>query len=228
MDDQIEIDVKVDKVRSVSLEELLRTRRGPLDRLLSIARATLMVCGAISLSAALGLGIYYLQGGADDPVLIGEVDATEASEGSAPGAEDPMHTGSLASNGGAEFLNGEDWSGLESPSAAGSPVAGKNSPESANDLNGATVSSLIIEVPPPEEELAEATPPRLPRQRPDGPIIVGRIDEPRSSPFEPHFLDPCEAFNSIGLFRVHCYRESRYVPPPSYRTYAPRPYTPPR
>lgn len=202
MDGQSQSDAKLQTVRSVSLEEILQGRRGLLARFLALAKAALMVCGAISLSAAMGIGAYYLQGGADAPLLVSKVERTvEPAAEEAAAAAAPIHTGSLAAAGAAEVAADAAANGAE------------------QDAAGLGLPSPILDVPPPaEEELAAA---RLPRPRPLEPVIVGGIYRPAVDPFDARFLGPCEALNRLGGFRVRCFRESRFVPPPSYRHYAP-------
>ena len=70
----------------------------------------------------------------------------------------------------------------------------------------------------PKTELA-----RLPRPRPDEPIITGSIVSPSGDPSARRYAqnrdaDPCDAWNSLGLpFRLHCIPEGRAGYQPDYR-----------
>jgi hypothetical protein len=79
---------------------------------------------------------------------------------------------------------------------------------------------------------------RLPRPRPDEPIITGSIERPRAT--RNRYASPCDALARIGArfsIAIRCHREARvYAPPPAppppatqtgYAYPQPSPYRPP-
>jgi hypothetical protein len=79
-------------------------------------------------------------------------------------------------------------------------------------------SETLVSAEPTETELA-----RLPRPRPDEPIVTGSIASHVGDPdarryAQNRYADPCDAWNSLGLpFRLHCIREGRAAYQPDYR-----------
>jgi hypothetical protein len=84
----------------------------------------------------------------------------------------------------------------------------------------------------PEPVVVEA---RLPRPRPDEPIITGSIERPRAA--RNRYATPCDALARLGArfaISIRCHREARvYAPPPppasasQARYDYPQPYRPP-
>jgi len=206
-------------IKSVSLAELpYQTPLQPplFARVLRVVRLGLMVCGALSLSAAGGVALVYLGGGPDEALLVSEDEAGPVVVAAAPAKEpDPV-----------------------------APIQ----EESAREDAALDAPIRIVEIPPPdfdepptdpEAELQLPPEPlvmaRLPRPRPDEPIVTGSIGRRDSYPPAPAY-DPCEILERLGApfpVRVRCFHESRGAPPPpSYPAYppdyrSPQPYTPP-
>ncbi len=87
--------------------------------------------------------------------------------------------------------------------------------------------AMMFRIPEP---IVEA---RVPRPRPEAPIITGSIGPPA---YDPNYVaparrpafDPCAALRNLGSpfpFRVRCSQQSRVYAPP--RQYYPQPYHPP-
>lgn len=78
-------------------------------------------------------------------------------------------------------------------------------PSRSDDLEPA-----VMEI--PEPAIVEA---RLPRPRPDEPIITGSIERPRAA--RNRYASPCDTLARIGArfsIAIRCHREARYYAPP--------------
>ena len=90
------------------------------------------------------------------------------------------------------------------------------------------------------EPSAPAVAARLPRPRPDEPVITGSIEPVKDARAEyiepqdarPQYAGPCEALQALGarfIFGLRCDRQTRaYQPAPQPLSYYPTPYQPPR
>jgi hypothetical protein len=209
-------------IKSVSLAELpYQTPLQPplFARVLGVVRLGLMICGALSLSAAGGVALVYLGGGPDEALLVSEeaaplvvaaAPASEQSDSVEPIEDEPVRD---------EAARDEPIRIVEIPPP---PDLDDSLPDLAADVQ--LQSELLME----SEPLIVA---RLPRARPDEPIITGSIGRGDSYAPAPAY-DPCEILQRLGApFPVRCFQDSRGAPPP-YPTYQPdyrppHPYTPP-
>ena len=178
---------KLDRIRSVSLEDIVNGRHTRWRRFLRLTRKSLPVISLIALTATAGFAGYHIWSGPEDggPLIVSAPPAA---------ADAPVHTGAL-------------------PAEEAAPAA---------------------------NEIA-----RLPRARPDDPVITGSITPPSAAPAPPApptivvtapprrsaEPPPCRALReltaAIGL-QIHCVRrpashapppEARYVPGPPYVTW---------
>jgi hypothetical protein len=112
----------------------------------------------------------------------------------------------------------------------------------------------LAEIPPHLDDYLESTPEalveppppavaaRLPRPRPDEPVITGSIEPVKDARAEyndprearPQYAGPCEALQALGarfIFGLRCGRQTRAYPPApqplSYYPASPTPYQPP-
>ncbi len=99
------------------------------------------------------------------------------------------------------------------------PVLRQDGP--AVERSGPAAAIASVAAPVRSEELAAGEPSRtelarLPRPRPDEPIVTGSIapEDPAARRYaQNRYADPCDAWNSLGLpFRLRCIRESRAAP----------------
>lgn len=189
-----------------------------LSKTLHFAKAAVIAWGVISLGAVAGMGIYYLNGAPETPLLV------SASPRPVVGGrqlQTPVTTSVSARERLAMLMDGPSplITTLPSPSLA---------------------QALTLRASTP---IAAA---RMPRPRPEEPIITGSIGPPAYdpsyvAPTRRRTLDPCAALKSLGapyLFGNRCGPYTRAYPPPPRqfdraaaappaRQYAPQPYHPP-
>jgi hypothetical protein len=224
-----------DTVKSISLADMLPPKpppRGPLavafpffGRMLNLVKIGLMAWGAISLGAVAAMSAFYLSGKSDAPLIATATTHRAASPTSlAPPAE---RLAALIDAPLPPTITAPPFS-LKTPAFV--PLAASPTP------------------PPVAMEPAPVVEARLPRARPDEPIITGSIAASapkRDWTARPHrsTLDPCNALKNLGapfLFGNRCgpYTHVYPAPPrefdrvtihpaPPAPGHAPRPYQPP-
>jgi hypothetical protein len=196
-------------VRSLSLEEII-TQAPPLPiwrRAIRFMRIAVMAWGVISLGAVAGMAAYYLNGEPDTALLV--------SEGQSP------------------FIS-------EDQSSPPNAVPAKPKPDRVAVALNAAPSAEAVFAPATLPDLSglELSPPltdaRLPRPRPDEPIITGSLGPPRYDPdYAPthrrRIANPCTTLRNLGA-PIRCGNQARVYsppPPPPVPEYYPRPYQPP-
>jgi hypothetical protein len=193
-----------DSIKSVSLAELADQAdpRPPLlTRVAHLVKVGLMVWGALSLSAAGGIALVYLQGGPDEALLVGDEETAIPEPRDAPPARPVEQTASLPE------------------------------PMSVAEVEPAGAEESFV-APPVAAGLPELEPvilARLPRPRPEAPIITGSIGRRDSYPPSPAYADPCAILERIGAplpVRLRCLNDNRAAAP-SYPPYPPN-YRPPQ
>jgi hypothetical protein len=191
-----------DSIKSVSLADLERQdeARPPLfARIVHLVKVGLMVWGALSLSAAGGIALVYLQGGPDDALLVGDKETAIPETRDEPPTKPIGQTASLPA-----------------------PVSiAETDPAEAEE---SFVAPAVAEAPPEPLILA-----RVPRPRPDEPIVTGSIGRRDAFPPSPAYADPCQILERIGAplpVRIRCLNDSHAAAPP-YPSYPPN-YPPPQ
>ena len=179
---------KLDRIRSVSLEDIVNGRHTRWRRFLRLTRTSLPVISLIALTTTGGFAAYHIWSGPDDggPLIV-----------SAPPAEidAPVHTGALPA---------------EDPAPAANEIA--RLPRARPDDPVIAGSIAPAEIPPPSAaQPANSAPPT---------VVV--TTPPRRNAEPP----PCRALRefsaAIGL-QIHCvHRPNSYAPPPEAR-YVPGP-----
>ena len=208
-------------VRSLSLEEIV-SAPAPLPlwrRALRFIRIAVTAWGVISLGAVSGVAAYYLNGEPETALLVAEDEVSldeRLSLASREVASPPP-----------EALPAEPAPTLETASIEATPV------ESAPPADAVFAPAALQEVSTLAPS-AQATDIRLPRPRPDEPVITGSLGPPRYDPdYKPthrrriDLRSPCTTLRNLGA-PIRCGGQARaYTPPPAAPEYLPRPYQPP-
>ena len=193
-------------VRSLSLEEIV-TAAPPLPiwrRILRFMRIAVTAWGVISLGAVSGVAYYYLNGEPDAALLVSQESESLviADQADSPAAAPAQpETERVA----------VAVDGAPSAEAVFAPAA-------LPELSGLAPSSPTAEA-------------RLPRPRPDEPIITGSLGPPRYDPdYVPRHRrrigNPCTTLRNLGA-PIRCGGQARAYSPPPVPEYYPRPYQPP-
>jgi hypothetical protein len=247
-----------DSVKSISLWELVNTKPPPepdywakkpsfwpkkpslFARSIKLAKLGLMALGILSVGALAGIGNYFLNGVSGTPLFATEDTQSLASESTAPPVSEDFSIEELVTA--ADELPPLEAT-PESPTASPNErlAALLDQPETPASVVPPAILKQVsmFRTPAPREEapspaVNEAQPlpsddVRLPRSRPDEPIITGSI---RRSTLEPQQaadrkaaakpsrwqrFGPCAALRSLKvpyLFGNRCGRYTRYDPPP--------------
>jgi hypothetical protein len=213
-------------VKSVTLEEYTNPPL-PLEnpslilRALGYVKLGLMAWGIISFGALAGIASYYLKDDPARPILVSQVeDPAAASEAEQP--VDPAQTEQSVAASAPELP-------IEPTDTAPAPIrlaalVEIPQPSIVTDPPSGLAQALALRVRQPGEEA------RLPRPRPEAPIITGSIGRPAHHSRRRNFFDPCAAIRSIGvpfLFGNRCAQHARvYAPAPRHAS-RPEPYSPP-
>jgi hypothetical protein len=192
-------------VRSLSLEEIV-TAPPPLPiwrRILRFIRIAVTAWGVISLGAVSGVAYYYLSGEPDAALLV---------------SQEPLPL--------AIADEAEPAAAVAQPEPERVAVAGDRAPSAEAVFAPAAFPELSGLEPSPLT--ADA---RLPRPRPDEPIITGSLGPPR---YDPDYVpkhrrrigNPCTTLRNLGA-PIRCGNQARVYSPPPVPEYFPRPYQPP-
>jgi hypothetical protein len=203
-------------VRSLSLEEIV-SAPPPLPlwrRALRFIRIAVTAWGVISLGAVSGVAAYYLNGEPETALLIGE-DEVSLEERLSLVARDVA------------------LPPPEATPAVPAPTLETAYVESAPPADAVFAPAALQEVSTlaPSAQTADV---RLPRPRPDEPVITGSLGPPRYDPdYRPahrrriDLRSPCTTLRNLGA-PIRCGGQARaYTPPPAAPDYPPRPYQPP-
>lgn len=189
----------VETVKSVSLADLQFGGPSPFDRVIAVARTALVLWGALTLGAAAGTAVYYFAGATGEPVRASAETVADAAvvepEQVEPTEVAPIATAALA----------------EVPPHLADYIA----PKTEEPLAQAPAPMPTARPMPPT--IAEA---RLPRARPDEPVITGSIERP--APEAPRYrrhgrVDPCRVLRDLGarfVFKARCGEEAHADAPP--------------
>jgi hypothetical protein len=203
-------------VRSLSLEEII-TAPPPLPlwrRAVRFIRIAVTAWGVISLGAVSGIAAYYLNDEPETALLVSESHASLDERLSAIAIDDPLPQ-------------------PEATPAAPPPVLEVAAIESAPSADAVFAPAVLPEISTLERS-PQTTDVRLPRPRPNEPVITGSLGPPRYDPnYAPthrrriNLRNPCTTLRNLGA-PIRCGGEARaYTPPPAAPEYRPRAYQPP-